>query len=811
MGKSKSSQGDSDPDHVTPLTPNSLKRSCDPSTLGFNSTDELPNLEDVIGQPRAFRSLKLGTEVAGSGYNIFVLGQPGSGKTTLVSEYLERRSKAQPIPDDWCYVNNFANPYKPIALRLPRGQGVEFRKKVGELVLRCQEEIKRAFESKQYTREKEKLLSEGKEEVEEELRALSSLVEKNKFTLVQAPFGFMLVPTVEGKPLSPEEIEKLSEGRKEELSKLESMLQEKINNTMSKVRAIELKAREQIEELETRTARFAVDHLVEALKAEYSNQDVIHKYMDSMRDDIIAHVHSHGEGEEASTIPALALQESEGKQRYEVNVIVDNSSLEHAPMVIESNPSYHNLVGRIEHRVIMGASRTDFTMIKPGALHRANGGYLLLPARDLLLSPYAWEGLKRSLREETIRISELGNQLGLISTVTLEPEPIPLQVKVVLIGTPLLYYLLRANDEDYSKLFKVRAEFATQMERTRDAEGEYALFIKNVVDRNQLPPFDSSAVSKVIEYGARLAEDQDKLSTRFGGIADLIREAAYWTQELGNKIVSSEAVEKAIEEQVYRSNLIEEDLQEMIERGSLLVDLDGEFVGQVNALSVLDLGDYSFARPLRVTASVHSGKGGVLDIEREAELGGSIHTKGVLILGGVIGARYGSEGPLNLSASLTMEQSYGQVEGDSASAAELFALLSALADVPIRQDCAVTGSINQRGEIQAVGGINEKIEGFFTTCQKRGLSGSQGVLIPASNQQNLMLKDEVISAVQVGDFHIWPIQNVDQGLTLLTGMASGELEEDGRYPEGSFNAVIMDRLATFREQVEGQDGKTSVE
>jgi lon-related putative ATP-dependent protease len=449
----------------------------------------------------------------------------------------------------------------------------------------------------------------------------------------------------------------------------------------------------------------------------------------------------------------------------------------------------------------MGASRTNFVMIQPGALHRASGGYLILPARDVLLNNYAWEGLKRALREQSIRIINLGTQLGLLSTVSLEPEPIPLNVKVVLIGTPILFYMLRAYDEDFPKLFKVKAEFATIMDRTQETEHEYALFVKAVVDANQLPAFDSTAVAEVIDYGSRLAEDKDKLSTRFGEISDLIRESAYWSKKLEQDIVSGPAVKKAVKEGIYRSNLIEERLQEMISDETLLIDVTSETVGQVNALSVLQMGDYAFGRPTRVTATVHPGQGGVVDIEREAKLGGRIHTKGVLIISGYLGERYGQKKPLNLSAALTFEQSYEAIEGDSASAAELFALLSAVSEIPLRQDLAITGSVNQHGQIQAVGGINEKIEGFFKTCKMKGLSGSQGVIIPKGNVPHLMLDDEVIRSVAEDKFHIWPITTVDEGLRLLTGMETGVLAEDGTYPEGTFNHKAFERLAEFAEVV----------
>jgi predicted ATP-dependent protease len=509
--------------------------------------------------------------------------------------------------------------------------------------------------------------------------------------------------------------------------------------------------------------------------------------------------------------PEATLTQADARwvQRYAVNVLVDNANQKGAPVILESQPTYHNLLGRIEHEVVMGATRTDFMMIRPGALQRANGGYLILPVRDLLINTYAWEGLKRVLRDGAIRISELGSQLGLISTQTLEPEPIPVNVKILLIGTPMLYHALRLYDEDFGKLFKVHAEFATSMERNPQAEREYGIYIKSVLVDKGLPSFDSTAVARIIEYSARLAEDQHKLSTRFGKIADLVREAAYWANKENMGVVSGACVQRAIEESIYRNNLYEERLQELITQDVLMIDVQGAACGQINALSVLSMGDYSFGRPSRVTAAVSPGQGGVIDIERQAKLGGPVHTKGILILSGFLSWRYGIDGPLSLSASLTFEQSYSEVEGDSASAAELLALLSAIAGIPLHQDRAISGSINQHGQIQAIGGVNEKIEGFFSICKAKGLSGEQGVLIPAANQRSLMLCDEVVAAVDAGQFHVWPVSIIDQCIALLTGCEPGERDAKGRYPQGSFNASVTARLKTFTSLVatRGQDGK----
>jgi lon-related putative ATP-dependent protease len=796
---------------VDALSLDRLHRACKPESLGFKTTDELPKLTDVIGQPRAFRAMELGTEVAGPGYNIFALGLPGSGKTTLIQQYLERKAVAEPVPDDWCYVNNFDNPHEPQALRLPAGKGVELKKDIQNLLAQCQEQVIQVFESKEYNQELSRLKERQERRTEAELTKLNEHASKYNFLLARTPFGFMLVPAVEGKPISPEQLEALSPDQREKLSSLESKLQEEVKVSLARIRDDERDTRERIVELDTRTALYAVEHLIEILKKKYKGFEQVVTHLEAIQEDIIANVDQFRAEDKEQKSPVFQLTEGSFLKRYEVNVIIDNAGRDSAPVVVENHPSYHNLLGRIEHEVRMGASRTDFSMIQPGALHRANGGYLILPARDVLLNQYAWEGLKRALREESIRIVNLGAQLGLLSTVSLEPEPIPLDLKVVLIGTQLLYYLLRDYDEDFAKLFKVKAEFASLMERTPETEKEYALFVNAVVEANQLPPFDSSAVAEIVEYGSRLAENQDKLSTRFGEVADLIREAAYWASKSRRKTVTAKAVNQAIKESIYRSNLIEERMQEMVEEETLLIDVKGEVVGQINALSVLQLGDYAFGRPTRVTATVYPGQEGVVDIERESKLGGRIHTKGVLIISGFLGQRYGQGQPLSLSAALTFEQSYQGVEGDSASAAELFALLSAISEIPLRQDLAVTGSVNQHGEIQAVGGINEKVEGFYRACKVKGITGKQGVIIPEGNVPHLMLDDEVLTAVEKGRFHIWSITKVDEGLSLLTGKEPGKLQKDGTFPEGTLNNTAIKRLEVFADIVRVPKGSSEDE
>lgn len=799
--KSRSSKADG----AGGLEAKMLRAVCDPKSLGFKNTDELPRLTEVIGQPRAFRALELGTEVAGPGYNVFALGLPGSGKTTLIREYLQRRAVDESTPEDVCYVNHFDNPHKPKLLQLPRGRGPELKKDLHALVARCEQEIPRIFQSEGYTRERGRLTESLEQLQEAELARLNKLAEDNNFLLAQTPYGVMLVPAVEGKPIKPEELEQLTAEQRAKLEKLESRLQDEVKKSLGRVQEKRRETHEKIRDLDQRSTLYAVGDLIQGLKEKYADLDIIIEHLENMKGDIVENVSQFRDEKKEPPRTFGRVMEQDVYQRYDVNVLVDNSECKGAPVIVESHPSYHNLMGRIEHEVVLGATVTNHTLIRPGALHHANGGYLILPAREVLLNPYAWEGLQRALRDQELRIVELGTQLGLLSTATLEPEAVPLDLKVVLIGTPMLYYLLRNHDESFAKLFKVKAEFATQMDRTPETEREYALFVKAVVDDNELPAFAHTGVAKIIEYGSRLAEDQTKLSTQFGRIADLIRESAHWAKKDQHELVDDAAIEHAIDEAVYRNNLIEERIHEMMVRDALLIDVKGDVTGQVNALSVLQIGDYAFGRPTRVTATIQPGKGGVVDVEREAKLGGRIHTKGVLIISGFLAGRYGKEKPLSLSTRLTFEQSYDEVEGDSASAAELFAILSAISGIPLRQDRAITGSVNQRGQIQVVGGINEKVEGFFMTCSQKGLTGSQGVIIPKGNVPNLMLKKEVVEAVEKGAFHIWAISEVDEGLALLSDQEPGELTDEGVYPDNSFNGRVVERLEAFAETAKPEE------
>lgn len=779
---------------VSPLPPQSLRKTCSLDNLDFETTEDIQSLEKVLGQPRAFKALELGSEVSGKGFNIFVMGVPDSGRTTLSRAYLERRAASDPIPDDWCYVANFKDPRKPKAIRLPAGDSGTFKSDIEKLIKQVKQQLRTVFSSDHYKNERKKLTESLQQKQEQFYNELKRKVRENQFRLSQTPVGFALVPIKkDGKPLGSEEMAALSPQKQEEIEQTKRNLEKDVQSTLDKINQLGEEIQEKVEELNEQTAQYVVQPLIEKRQETYAASGDVIQYLKALQQDILNNLEKFLKQDEKQQA-----QVKEWFTRYEVNVIVDNADREGAPVILESYPSYHNLVGRIDHRIVMGTSQTDFTLIRPGAFHRANGGYLLIPARDMLVNPYAWEGLKRALRDREIRILELGSQAGMISTMSLEPEPIPLDIKIVLLGTPLLYYLLREEDEDFAKLFKIRAEFATEMDRTPENESDYALFVKSVVDRNHLPPFDKTAVARLIEHGSRLAEDQEKLTTRLGKITNLIQEAAYWAQKEDLELVTGASVTRAVQEGVYRNNLMEEITQEMISQGTVLISVSGQEIGQVNGLSVLSVGDYSFGKPSRITAVSRPGNEGVVNIERQADLSGPIHIKGMLILEGYLGKRFARKDPLNLTASITFEQSYSDIDGDSASAAELYALLSAIAEVPVRQDVAVTGSINQHGKIQAVGGINEKIEGFFSTCQEQGLTGTQGVVIPEANIRHLMLTEDVVQAVGEGQFHIWPIRTFEEGVPILTGLEAGEADRDGNYPSETFHFLVEEKLKEYR-------------
>jgi len=794
------------------LAADQLRRTCDLQSLPFRSTAEVPPLDEIVGQERATRATHFGIDVPYYGYNVFAMGPSATGKTGTILQFLEKKAKDHPVPADWAYVTNFQDAYRPRALRLPPGGGCILRDRLNDLLRGVEAALPRAFASEEYQELRSKIVRELDSLRNAEAERLDAFVAQRGFALLRTPMGLVVAPVVGGQPLTPEQFQQLSPAQRQEYQMRQPEVQEEVERALRRIRDLEQNTQERLRNLDREVAAATIARDFEALIQSYQDYPEIVAYLNAVRQDIVEQVERfkarpQPRGQEADDAPASTAPSAEDRRspfdRYRLNVVVDNSHLTGAPVVLEINPTYSNLVGRIERRAEFGTLVTDFHMIKPGALHRANGGFLVLDARVLLRQPLAWEALKRALRYGEVRIEDPERQFGLVTVVGLEPEPIPLRIKVVLIGDPLTYYLLYAYDDEFPKLFKVRADFAMDMPWTEENVLKIARLIHDRCEEEGLLHFDPSAVGKVVEYSARLVEDQTKLTTRFALILDTVREAAYWARQAQRDRVTAEDVQRAIDERAYRANQMEERLRERIVDRTIMVDTTGAVVGQVNGLAVMQLGDYAFGRPHRITAKTYLGQVGVINIEREAKLSGRIHDKGVLILAGYLGGKYAQDKPLSLTASLAFEQSYEEVEGDSASSSELYALLSSLSGLPLRQGIAVTGSVNQQGEVQAIGGVNQKIEGFFDVCRAApgGLTGEQGVIIPEANVKNLMLREDVVAAVAAGAFHIYPVRTVDEGMAILTGVPAGERGPDGRYPEGTVNARVDARLRELAQRL----------
>ncbi len=799
------------------LTADQIRPTCNPAQFSFVTTADLPDLTGIIGQKRALRALHFGMGMAANGYNIFVLGPAGTGKATAVRQFIQADAAKLPPANDWIYVFNFQEPGHPNAMRLPPGKGRSLRTDLESLVKELQRAIPAAFESEDYIKERDKIVNALKEEQEKQFEQLTEQVSKYNFSLIRLPGGFMLTPVIGGKPITDVQFEQLTDEQKDKLRKLREKLQEQVDITIAAMRQREQETRAQMATLDENVARLTIQHPMAELRERYRDLDEVQQHLQGMAEDLIANVDAfkNGESKDGNLQAATQAMGSEGLlRRYAINLFVDNADTQGAPVVNESNPNFANLVGRVEHQAVMGALFTDFTMVRAGALHRANGGYLVLDAMSLLERPQAWDALKRALKERVVRVEEYAQSLGLISTSVLEPEPIPLSVKVALSGSSSLYYLLSAYDDDFDELFKVQADFDERMPRDAEHIQDYAQFIATMCRQQNLSHFTPAAVAHVVDHSSRLVEDQHYLSTRFRDIADLITEAAYWAGQNGHDVVAAEDVQQAITEKRERGNRYEERLRDEFARGVLLVSVQGKCVGQINGLSVLPLGNAAFGMPSRITARTFIGRGGIIDIEREARLSGPIHSKAVMILSAFLSGRYARQLPLSLHATLVFEQSYAGVEGDSASMAELCVLLSAIADLPLRQDLALTGSINQHGEAQAIGGINEKVEGFYDTCLALGpLTGAQGVILPKANIEHLVLREDVVAAVHAGQFHLYAVTHLDEALELLMGLPAGEQDEGGNYPPDSVNGKVLAALQAVHErwQVLQKSGKDTGE
>ena len=791
-----------------------LYRFCDPDTFTFNTTDDLPEFKETIGQERALHALDFGLGLESTGFNIFLLGEHGTGKMTTVRSFLSEKAMNEPVPKDWCYVYNFKDPDIPVTISLEPGQAALFQKDMDEVIKILRVEIPKVFESKEYEKQRNKIIEESQRKQKEIFTSLEAEAQDKGFSVRKTMSGLIIAPVKKtGEPLTEEEYELLDEKTKKRIDETGKALQEKLNDVVRMVREAEKMVKEAIGNFEKEAALSAVGHLIDDLKGKYSEYEKIIAYLEDVKENILDHLDDFKvQEEQAPQLPFMKMPRAEPTfARYSVNVLVNNKDCKGAPCIFESNPTYYNLFGRIEHKIQYGIALTDFSMIKAGSLHKANGGYIVMNAIDLLRNLFAYDALKRAIRNRELKIEDVWEQYRLITTTTLKPEAIPLDIKVILVGNPYLYYLLYNLDEEYRELFKVKADFESRMNRTDDNMKKYASFVATITREEKLLPFERKGVAKIVEVGSRLAEHKNKLSSRFSDISDIVREASYWASKSGSNVVSDVHVQQAIDERVFRTNRIEEHLREMILEGTIIIDTAGEKIGQINGLAILDLGDYSFGKPSRITARTYAGKAGVVNIERETKMSGKIHEKAILIITNYLGSRYAAKKPISLSASITFEQLYDMVEGDSASCAELYALLSSIANIPLRQNIAVTASMDQNGDVQPVGGINEKIEGFFDLCRLIGLDGSHGVIIPARNVKNLMLKKDVVDAVRDGKFSVYPIEKADEGLEILTGMQVGELREDGTYPEGTVNYLVVKRLTEISESMEKKKEKEEEE
>jgi lon-related putative ATP-dependent protease len=776
------------------LAPEDVYRSCDLASLPFATTAELEDLAVAVGQGRALAALEFGVGMRADGYNLFVLGRSGSQRRRITETFLQTDAAKRPDPLDWCYLNNFDDDRKPIAVSLPRGRGGELRRDMARLVDELRSAIPAAFESDRYRSSLNEVNQEFEERQHEALEKLQEEAKRDQLSLVTTPHGFAIAPTRKGELIDHDEFERLPAEEREKTAAMLEALTAKLRQHIEQLPRWHKEHRDRIAALNREVTELAAGQLINQLAAKYAEFPALVRYLAAVRTDVLQNAISFLPDEGGGSALPFEAMRKQPLTRYEVNVLVDHADNGAAPIVYESNPSVQNLLGRIEHVAQFGALLTNFTMIRSGALHRANGGYLILDADRLLMEPLAWPALKRTLFAREIKIESLGELLSLVSTVSIEPQPVALDLKVILIGERFIYYLLCELDPDFGELFKVAADFENGIDRTPDNTGLYARMIATLARREGLLPLGRDAVARVIEHSARLLGDSAKLTTRLRDIADLLREADYWARTEKKPATERVHVQRAIDAQIRRLDRLRVETQESIARNLVLIDTTGETVGQVNGLSVLGIGSFAFGQPSRITASVRVGSGEIVDIERETELGGRIHSKGVLILSAYLGAKYAIDTPLSLAASLVFEQSYGGVEGDSASIAETCALLSALADLPIRQWLAVTGSVNQRGQAQVISGVNEKIEGFFDTCAARGLDGRQGVLIPRDNVPHLMLRADVVEAVRGGRFHIYPIASVDDAIALLTGVEAGARDARGAFPKGTVNYRVERRV-----------------
>lgn len=780
---------------VSMLTP-----AVDSARLGFEDTSELEPLTDIIGQERAVEALEFGLSMKSPGFNLYVSGPIGTGKATLVRQMVKRLAQAAPAPSDWCYANNFQDPSRPVSLSFPAGQGCAFKREMATFIESLRRDIPAAFESKKYLDAKAKLRNETESKKKTLFQELTKLSLTRGFGFDETPAGFGLVPLKDGHPMTDEAMEAMTETEQQDLNDRRLTLEGEIREFHVRLHSLDKEMENQLRHLDHQVVTNVLEGRYETMRRTYQDLPSVCAYLERVQDNIIHHYKDFLPHEgPVLPIPGLELRRPD-MTRYLVNLIVENDPTDGAPVIDESHPTYTNLIGKIERRAHMGVMYTDFTEIRAGAVLQANGGYLIVNALDMLHQPFSWDALKRVIKTGEVKIEDPGEFYG-FSTAGLRPQPIPVTVKIIMVGPPMIYHLLQAYEEDFAKLFKVKADFDTEVVRSERQDRQYARFIAKLCREEGLPHFSADAVAEVIRQGFRFAERHDRLSLRFSLVSDLIRESGYWARKEHHSFVTRGDVDAAIAHKRHRSNLVEHWIQDEIKEGTLMVDLDGQIVGQVNGLSVHELGDYAFGRPARITARTYVGTKGVIDVQREAELAGNIHSKGVMTLAGYLAGKFAGLHPFAMSASLTFEQTYSEIEGDSAAVAELTAILSSLADLPIRQYLAVTGSVNQLGEVQPIGGVNEKIEGFFESCSRHGLTGNQGVIIPARNTKHLALRREVVEAVEAGQFTVYAVNTLEEAIELLTGVAAGERGIDGEYPPDTVFGRAAQRLTEMAQAV----------
>jgi lon-related putative ATP-dependent protease len=783
-----------------------LRFTCDETLFNFETTASISPLDVMIGQKRAVKAVEFGLFAKNQGYNIFISGLVGTGKITYAKSAVAKVAQEQQTPGDWCYVNNFKNSSQPIALLLPPGLGHVFCKDIEGLIEDIKTEVGKVFSSDDYESAKNETIKSFQERRTVIIDSFNQKASEYGILPQWSTTGFVGMPMKDGKTLSPEEFQSLEKEEREATEKKLLSVHEKAMEVIRRMQDLEREMREEIRKLDGKVGLYAAGNMIDEVRQKYQEHSAVVEYLEAIKADVVKNISDFkantGEDDQSNPFAFLKKNTQDSiKDKYKVNLLVDNRELTGAPVIVESNPTYYNLVGRVEYETRMGMVSTDYTMIKAGALHKANGGYLILNARDVLTNMGAWEALKRIIKTQKLYVENLSEQYGMVAMATLKPQAVPIDVKVILIGNPYLYYLMYNYDEDFGKLFKIHADFDTQMDSNEDNVQKMAGFISSAIETKELKHFDRSAVARMVEYSCRLAGSQKKLTTRFSEVVKILCEADIWATMDKSDIVSGKHVKQAIEEKRYRLNKYEEHLQEMIADGKLMIDTKDRKVGQVNGLAVMSVGEYMFGKPSRITANTYMGKGGIVNIERETKMSGTSHSKGVLILSGYIGQKYAQEYPLALTASLTFEQLYGGVDGDSASSTELYALLSSLSGVPIKQSIAITGSVNQKGEVQPIGGVTEKIEGFFSVCKIKGLTGEQGVMIPHQNVDELALNDEVIEAVSQGKFHIYAVKTIDQGIEILTDVPAGEIQEDSTYPSGSIHYLVNQQLKEYTDRL----------